>query len=87
MSTMTFSEFQESGRDVPDLRVFTHIGPQVESDVPLPGRVYTDHEFYIEGVPGNYCLTISNDSRSGAGLESMERALYDFAVSEGYIEA
>lgn len=83
---MTFTEFQASGRDVADLRAFDHIAAQFEdSGKPVPGRVYVDG-LYIEGTAGAYCLTIGNSSEAGANLAAMERALFDFAVTEGYVD-
>ncbi len=83
---MNFTEFQATGRDVPDLRAFAHIAAQFEDvDSPAPGRVYVDG-LYIEGTAGTYCLTIGNHSEASADLSRMERQLFDFAISEGYIE-
>ena len=81
---MTFEQFQATGRDVPDLQAYRHIYAQMGYDRAVPGRVYQD-ELFIEGVAGTYCLTIANEGWQGADLERMERALYDFAVGEGYI--
>lgn len=49
-----------------------------------PGRVYDG--LVIQGTEGDYCLTISNDSHGGR-LEDLERQLYDYGITEGYITA
>jgi hypothetical protein len=35
---------------------------------------------------GKYCLTIGNSQRISDDLESLERDLYDYAASEGYLD-
>ena len=88
---MKFSEFQATGRDVPDIRIVRSIYAAIASDdKPLPGRIYVD-DLYIEsdvftdGVQ-RYFLTIGNSSEASTDLPKLERQLFDFAVSEGYID-
>lgn len=80
--SVSFAEFQASGVAVADLSAIDHIGNQLGCDGPMPGRVYANDALYIEGTPGNYCLTIGNHSESSDDLERLERQLYEFAVSE-----
>lgn len=84
---MNFKEFQATGKDVPDLRAFDEVLAQLGEDraEPMPGRLYVG-ALYIEGTVGAYCLTIGNHTEAGAQLTLMERALYDFAITEGYID-
>lgn len=84
---MNFREFQATGRGVPDLRDDDAVAPQLaDSDTPLGGRVYLDGLFIERGEGGEYCLTIGNRSEIGKDLAVMERALYDFAITEGYVD-
>lgn len=85
--SMTFDEFRATGRDVPDLGTIEHCAAQ---EISGPGRVYLDDDWplVIEGR-GPWYLTIGNSSEMYGpdALESAERKLYEFAVSEGYIDA
>ena len=87
---MTLDEFRATGRDVPDLGAIGHIAASgVESGA---GRTYLDDTLFIEQLPRRacstgpvrWCLTIGNHQRV-ASLATLERDLYEFAVSEGYI--
>lgn len=80
---MTLDEFRATGRDVADLGAIEHCAAQEMSG---PGRVYLDPEWplVIERVRGDWCVTIGNSQRV-ASLATLERDLYEFAVSEGYI--
>ena len=83
---MTFKEFQATGRAVADLRDDATIHAQLgDTDSPVPGRIYGDGLFIESDGGGRYCLTLGNSSRVSTNLESLERALYDFATLEGYI--
>jgi hypothetical protein len=77
---MTLEEFMITGRNVADLSTIDHLASQ---GMEGPGRVYAE-DLVIAGTPGNWCLTIENDSRMG-DLEALERALYDWAIDEGYL--
>lgn len=88
--TMTFEQFQATGRDVPDLAVDKDVAADHFEDV-TPGRVYVDG-LYIERMPGNdvrrwWYLMIGNADwiTHREDLRSFERRLYDYAVSEGYV--
>jgi hypothetical protein len=93
---MKFSEFQATGRDVPDLRAFPHIAAQLGLDLegvdsPIPGRVYLDNGLFIQRETFSdgevhWFVTISNGGSESLHLVDCERELYEFAVSEGYIE-
>lgn len=88
---MNFAQFQATGRDVADLRAVESIAAQLADDStgPLPARIYGDGLFIETGVEDNapvYHLAIGSDSRVSFDLPRLERALYDFAVSEGYID-
>lgn len=90
---MTLDEFRATGRDVPDLGAIPHCAAQEMSG---PGRVYLDSDWplVIEQLPRRacsagpvrWCLTIGSHQRV-ASLAVLERDLYEFAVSEGYINA
>ena len=85
---MTFKDFQATGRDVADLASLPLIAAQgIESG--QAGRVYADDLFIetlvLDGAPTEYQLTLGSHSRISANLASLERKLYEFAVSEGYI--
>lgn len=88
---MNFSQFQATGRDVADLREYDEVLAQLgeDRDAPMPGRLYLG-ALYIElGVENDapvYHLTIGNRSTMSADLAALERELFDFAVSEGYID-
>jgi hypothetical protein len=84
---MNFKAFQATGRDVDDLRAFDEVLAQLGEDrtEPMPGRLYLG-ALYIEGNAGAYCLTVGNFSEAGTDLAAMERALFDFAITEGYAE-
>lgn len=83
---LSFSEFQATGRNVADLSTIPHCAAQ---ELYGAGRVYLDDEWplVIESgsAPGLWCLTIGNDSHESNDLQSLERKLYQFAVSEGYV--
>jgi hypothetical protein len=49
------------------------------------GRLYI--ETLPPGSPHRWMLTIGNDSEMSNDLAGLERKLYEFAVSEGYIAA
>lgn len=88
---MTLDEFRATGRNVPDLGAIDHIAASGQSG---PGRTYLDDTLFIEQLPRRvcsvgpvrWCLTIGNSQRV-ASLATLERDLYEFAVSEGYINA
>lgn len=77
----TFEQFKASGADCADL------GKALDIDYlqGAAGRVYMDG-LYIErwtDGPHPWFVTIENTSPSG-DLETVERALYDWAMSAGY---
>lgn len=79
---MTLEEFRATGRDVPDLGLIENLGA---AGFGGRGRVYgVDGDLAIEFHCGGWCLTIGNSQRV-ASLAVLERDLYEFAVSEGYI--
>lgn len=87
---MTFNEFQATGRDVVDLRAYPHFMAARGDDAPtvIPGRMY-EGDLYLECMANDsqtYHLVIGNDSRVSADRASLELALFEFAVSEGYID-
>lgn len=83
---MTFQEFCATGRDLPDLATIPHCAAQ---EIHGPGRVYLDDEWplVIEqgSSPDLWCLTIGNSSHESNDLQTLERELYEFAVTEGYL--
>ncbi len=87
MPTMTFTQFQATGRDVADLRtcgddnIEAAFGLHVD---PIPGRLYDDN-LYVERLPdGRWNCLIANADMTDVVLENVERFLYDWAVREGY---
>jgi hypothetical protein len=79
---MTFEEFQATGRDVADLGAIEHIAA---SGATGPGRVYMDELFMYQPAPLGWCVPIGSHEGLFGDVVSAERALYEFAVSEGYI--
>jgi hypothetical protein len=85
---MTFTEFQATRRDVEDLGTIEHIaGAGVQGE----GSTYLDDQLFLECATCGtmvpvYTLTIGNYTESTEDLERLERELYEFAVSEGYVE-
>lgn len=80
---LTYREFIATGRPVPELAVA--INPA--DDVTGPGRVYADRVFMIGTDAAGYSLVIGNIETTADRYEILERALYEFAASEGYLEA
>jgi len=92
MPTMTFEEFQATGRDCADLGAALE-DARWEGEPPARGRIYCD-ALYIErtttpqwGHHNGYewYLLIGRSDRFGE-LEDLEQRLYRFAVSEGYCD-
>ena len=81
---MTLDEFRATGRDVADLGAIDDA-----QGFTGPGRAYLDDGLFIERIlpVERWCVTIGNDQRMTAYLARAERWLYEFAVSEGYINA
>lgn len=83
---MTLEEFRATGRDVADFGAIDDA-----QGFTGPGRAYLDDGLFIERIAdiGDYkwCLTVGSDQRLYALLGNAEDALYQFAVSEGYINA
>lgn len=78
---MTLDEFRATGRDVGDLSEYDTLEAQGLSG---PGRVY-EQELCLEGTAANgYHLTIGNESFT-APLRFLEERLYEWAISEGYL--
>lgn len=92
---MRFAEFQAMGRDVADLRTIPTIAAQLDLDLegvdsPAPGRIYLDGLFiqsdtFSDGKQ-HWFVTISNGGSESLHLVDCERELFEFAVSEGYID-
>jgi len=91
MATMTFEEFQASGRDCDDLGA--ELTDEYWGEEPAHGRIYLD-ALYIErtdtrpwGARGAYqwYLLIGRNEWFGP-LVDLERHLYQFAVAEEYCE-
>jgi len=85
---MTFEQFQATRRWSDDLAAAAQSAQW--GDGTSCGQLYTDSlciesALNIEGATGEYVITIGNMQMFGA-LETLERKLYDFAVSEGYFE-
>lgn len=82
---MTLDEFRATGRDVADLSTIEHIACSgIESG---SGRTYLEDTLFIERDTLPYwSLTIGNWSASYSDLAAAEAKLYEFAVSEGYID-
>jgi hypothetical protein len=88
----TFTEFQATSRDVPDIAVC--IGMDL-GDKPVPGRLYLNDTLYIERVTdkwpertrvlGQWYLLIGREDWFADDIAELERILYAFAVSEGYV--
>ena len=79
---MTLDEFRATGRDVPNLGTIDHIAASgIESGA---GRVYQDDLFMMRTDAG-WCVPIGNTQAEFVALADAESKLYEFAVSEGYI--
>lgn len=82
---MTFEQFQATRKHVEDLADVVGFG----FDEPQPGYVYAD-DLHIFDMPkdsdaGQFLLAIGNSQRISDDLESLERDLYEFGVSEGLL--
>jgi hypothetical protein len=85
MPVRTFAEFQATGRDVADLGTIDHIAASgIESGA---GRVYFDGYLFIQLIGTSWEVPIGNTSERFTVLTNAERKLYEFALSEGYINA
>jgi hypothetical protein len=75
---MTFEQFQASGRDVDD------VGPIIQDEgyMGIPGRIYVGF-LNIERMPDGTWSTVINNRETAGNLVDCERALYEFAISEG----
>ena len=78
---MTFAEFQATGRHVSDLGAIEHIAA---CGIDGPGRVYAD-DLFIQYAPTGWDVSVGSDVRAFGKLADAERALYEFALSEGYV--
>lgn len=88
---MNFTEFQATGRDVADLRVIESIADGFDGcDKAMAGRLYHGDLYIESNADGSFFLTVGSvshaSSTGGLTLEALERELYEFAISEGYIE-
>lgn len=83
MKPLTFSEFQATGRDVDDLRRI--IPDLVDMDRPIPARVYTDSNLYLEPArdktDGPLIVEVGNAGWQGS-LEQCESFLYGYYLRE-----
>lgn len=81
---MTFEEFQQTGRDVDDLREVDqdHFGCY---DYIVNGRVYMDTLWTVPCVTHGtgWSTIIGNREHQSPSLENIEKTLYGFAMSEG----
>lgn len=80
---MTFEEFQATGTDCADIG--EKLGDECMQGI--AGRIYVD-ALYIErwdDPRGPWLTTIGNTQPHGT-LETVERALYEFAEGEGYCD-
>jgi hypothetical protein len=81
---LTFEQFQATGRDSADL------SEVLDECVDGPGRVYlvTDTgALYIHrwgGSAGEWCVVLGNEQIVCEKLADAERALYSWAIGEGY---
>jgi hypothetical protein len=81
---LTFEQFQATGRDSADL------AEVLDECVDGPGRVYLVTEtgaLYIHrwgGSAGEWCLVLGNEQTVFNNLADAERALYAWAIGEGY---
>ena len=85
---MTFEQFQATRKWSDDLAAT--VGSDLWGDDTACGQAYAEglcieSALHIEGATGEYLLTIGNMQMFG-DLETLERKLYDFAMSEGYFE-
>ena len=80
---LTYREFVATGRPVSDLGVAI----EHADDATGPGRVYVDRVFMTGTDADGYSLVIGNVETTADRYEALERALYEFAASEGYLEA
>ncbi len=90
---MTFAEFQATGRDAPDLGAFLRDFGIDEPDA--RGRIYLkslfleDTSTWPETLPGKsrgrWYTLIGRSEFESDDLAEIERTLYRFAISEGYI--
>ena len=92
---MTFEQFQATKTHCDDLGAKLSDARWEDEPVPAKGNLYLD-ALYIEAIQphwpeaarkeGKWHLLIGRDEWITDDLESLERRLYDFAVSEGYCE-
>ena len=78
---MTLNQFRSTGRDVSDLGAIEHIAA---CGIDGPGRVYAA-DLFIQYAPTGWDVSVGNDVRTFGKLADAERALYEFALSEGYV--
>lgn len=81
-ATMTFEQFQQSKRHVPDVN--DAVG--MASDEPASGFVYKD-DLHIFDMPaaGSYLLVIGNAQKVSSNLADLERDLYAYGIREGML--
>lgn len=92
---MTFEQFQATRRPTADLEAEINTSIYDDPVIKVPGLVYLGG-LYIEESHANwtdaareggkYFLTIANRDWLSDDLETLERHLYDFAVSEGFTD-
>jgi hypothetical protein len=81
---MELHQWKEGAIVVPKLEeVLAHEGVNIADFYEGPGRIYPGG-LVIEGVPGDYILTIGAYQNRGPDLEDMERELHQWATDEGY---
>lgn len=82
---MTFKEFQETRKPCEDIG--KAISADLGGDEPVSGVLYLDCLYIADSsMPGcNWWLQIGREEYMSDELYDLERRLYDFAISEGYI--
>lgn len=92
MATMTFEDFQKTGRNSDDLAAATGNTPDLFSS--NSGRLYgkEDVPLYIEalgdrndGRGARWYTIIERSEIEDTDLETVERALYEFGIEAGYL--
>jgi hypothetical protein len=82
---LTFEQFQATRKPCDDIGKALNDARWEGESKPATGFLYLDC-LYIESFNGEWLLVIGNTEGVSPNLESLERDLYAFAVSEGYAD-
>jgi hypothetical protein len=78
--SMTFEEFQATGRDCEDLRV--SLGDEIFEEK-SPGRLYGDGLWLQKMPDGSWYTIVFNEDIIDADLATVEKFLYDSTFIDG----